>query len=143
MNNLLDLKFGWITHTGDVFSCAEYDHLSEEVLVLAKSIKGFREWYDPEYETIKSIEQDSYDLIEKDEHPEWHCYEMANSDFHSECLTRLYDAGWIRFGSYDTTNYELEGFKHAFTNQADKIQTLKDDAIENNIHLTISIRSPR
>lgn len=141
MNNLFDLKFGWITNTGDVFSCAQYDHLSEEVLVLAKSIKGFREWYDSEYESVKSIEQDCQALLDKDEHPEWHCYEMANDDFRSKCLTRLYEAGWIRFGSYDNTDYELEGFRHAFTNQADKIETLKDEAFLNNKRLNYTIRN--
>lgn len=139
--NLFDLKFGWITHAGDVVHCDKYAHLSEEVLVISESIKGFKRWYDSEYEIIKSAELGSQELIEKDEHPEWHHYEMLNDEFQSECLTKLYEAGWIRFGSYGN-NYELEGFKHAFTNQADKIQTLKDDAIERNIHLTITIRKP-
>jgi hypothetical protein len=141
IKTLFDLKFGWITNKGDIVVCAMYDHFSKEVLKLAnESIKDFDSWYESEYESVKATEQSCQNLIEQGEHPEWHCYEIANDHFHFECLTKLYNAGWIRFGSYDNTNYELEGFKFAFTNQADKIQTFKEDAIENNIHLTITIR---
>lgn len=112
---------GWITPTKEVIECDTYGHI--EVIRDTPSLKRFVPDFDKEWESLERIEQDCQERIDEDEHPEWHIYEMAESDFRADVWKRLMDAGCIRF--YENN---FEGTRDAVANLREFCLSLNDRA---------------
>jgi len=90
--------YGWITPKGEFEECAKFGHFeSPSVLALWES-----EGYD---DKLKGIKEDCENLINDNDHPEWHIYEMAKDDFLSELMDQLYELGYIRVGTQGMDMY--------------------------------------
>ena len=100
-------NFGWITPTKRVIACDPYLHLETFLCddEIRRLLPKAEEWHG---ELVSSYEG-SQDLIAAGEHPEWHCYEMLESDIRSDVYKALLDAGCIRIGSDSSGTPCFEG----------------------------------
>ena len=112
---------GWLTNKGKVIECEVYEHFKADNEI----IQNVWEEYEQE---LKSISDDCNSLDEQGEHPEWHNYEMAESDYQHEALHRLYKLGFLRLGHFGTriavAGYPqwIEQHKYALKKLADKYE---------------------
>ena len=86
---------GWLAPDGEFIECPLYRHyktLASNFKV--KAISGVAEILaDLEY-----MENDCQKARDEGEHPEWHRYEVAESDAQYEIHRKVLDAGFIRVG---------------------------------------------
>lgn len=90
------MKPGWITPTRRVIECRDWEHLTvvaadAELVSLCPDMARL-------LSDLAKIEADCDELSENGEHPEWHNYEMAESEARREIWRKLLDAGCIRIG---------------------------------------------
>lgn len=124
------LIYGWILPSRTVIRCSFYGHLpaiaknDEAMSLLPSSLQNF--WEDLEY-----IESECQALANKGEHPEWHCYEIAESDYRHQVRTALYNAGAVRFGTYKISSSRIMTFEGKGNGLANLKQKCEDFAEEN------------
>ena len=126
--------FGWI-YEGKVFACEKYGHFDSIIKskLCPKKIKDNWEVMEKELDDCR---QDSEDLIEKGEHPEWHVYEIFECNYHGEITRQLYAEGFIRVGideAYRVLGFEGKGF--AFKANYDLLQSIKEEYPDFEYHL--------
>ena len=84
--------YGWLTPRGKFEECTRWGHFeAPSVLALWES-----EGYD---ERLADVEAGCQSDANAGEHPAWHCYDMAQSDFRSDLISQLYGLGFIRVGT--------------------------------------------
>ena len=112
---------GWITNKGKVIECEPYGHFTVDNDII-KSV------WDPYKDELKEISDDCNSMSDIGEHPEWHRYEMSESDFEREALDTLYKKGFLRLGkmanSIVVAGYEkwIEQHKYVLKKLADKYE---------------------
>lgn len=113
----MSLKSGWIIPNGKFIECAYYCHIASvgQHPELESLVPEYSRWLDE----LAMMESEAEDRIAEDEHPSWHCYEMAADDVRYDIRKTLLDAGCLRVGSRGDQVY-LEGKPDATTMQAAK-----------------------
>lgn len=95
---------GWIAPNGEFFKCAQYEHMAS----LAKReefrlVSGVPEIL----ADLAAVEEDCQAAADDGEHPEWHRYEIAQSNASYDIYRKVLDAGFIRVGeSRDSLHFE-------------------------------------
>jgi hypothetical protein len=82
--------------------CGVFEHFSlfKKTPDLMEFFPGYNTWEDIEdYAEFRYEEdyQSFYEQIEPNEHPAWHCF---NESTENNLMKAIYDAGFIRFGTY-------------------------------------------
>lgn len=109
--------FGWFTPGAKFIDTGMYGHLSSEVVNGNPEIKRLIPWYDAEYAELEEDRKETEARSERGEHPEWHSYETAEHEFHAGIVKTLYQAGFLRVGTFrDEVRFEgtAEGIKSLF-----------------------------
>lgn len=84
---------GWVKNNGEFIECERYEHFN----VNDEDLNSLWE----EYKTdIQRALDSCNELAEMDEHPEWHHYEMAQSDGESAAYFDAYCSGYLRVTNY-------------------------------------------
>jgi hypothetical protein len=117
--------YGWIKPNKEFLECDKWDHLQS----IFDDVDTFSVGTIEDMSiTLDRIEDSCRELIEQDEHPEWHRYEMYKWDVEYEARKQLLEAGFIRVGQHKD-RIHFEGSQKAIT---DKMQFLKDFAEDRN-----------
>ena len=95
MKEIKRTGFGWISPNGNSLGCEMFNHLEnifewEESSNIPKIIEASN--------SLNDILNDIDYLIDNDEHPEWHNYEMAKDGYECEVYKELLNHGFIRIG---------------------------------------------
>lgn len=84
--------YGWITPKGEFEETKQWEHKG------CKSIQDL--WDELGYQDrLDGIEESCQSLIDDNEHPEWHRYEMAQDKFEWKVTREAYNRGFIRVGT--------------------------------------------
>ena len=102
---------GWITPKKEMVECGQWAHIDSiwETESLSRYIPNINELkaeVDEAYAGCKALD-------DRDEHGEWHCYEMALDGARWEVVETLYKAGCIRAGKVNG-EVHLEGKPQAY-----------------------------
>lgn len=117
--------FGWLTPKGNFIECSLYEHLA----VIMKNDEARRvDKLAVLQSGLESVEEGCLELIARDEHPEWHCYEMACDDARYEVWKILMNEGFIRLGQ-NGDRIHFEGRPNILKN---RMQACKDFAENRN-----------
>jgi hypothetical protein len=114
---------GWMTPTGNFIECQTYCHFSA-ILKHEELSAALEGWGETKRLELIRIYQGCQDLVNRGEHPEWHCYEMAEDDIKYEARIKLLRKGFLRVGTKGNTLY-FEGKSHGIKKL---FQTAKDFA---------------
>jgi len=111
---------GWITNNSKVIECNTYDHFKVDDPIITKL------WEDKQKE-LDEIHEDCSNLSADGEHPEWHVYEIAESNAQYETYRELYARGFVRLAPINRyelaaqgTSKALEAHKYVLKELADK-----------------------
>lgn len=130
---------GWINSKGVVIETKPYQHLKDVDEVLSNIWKPLQEEIDEAYRC-------SEELSEAGEHPEWHRYEIAESDCQARAYDEAYALGYLRISPYLRTSEQpmiaveglqkwIETHKYVLKELADKhgcrIKTYIHEPIKN------------
>ena len=85
--------FGWLTPRNQFIECGMWAHLS--VILQNDEARSITDLVEIESH-LEYVEEGCQELIDQDEHPEWHTYEMACSDAAHDMVKILYDHQFIR-----------------------------------------------
>lgn len=132
--------FGWLTPMNKVVGVRYYRHVGE---IMDHAEVPFKHWVEQQREELDDIRKMSEGLIAQDEHPEWHCYEMAESDFMGQAYTKLLDAGFIRLG-VNQQHICAEGNPVFLQAKMQKLKSLVNDyneTTQNDLHLKVEPRN--
>jgi hypothetical protein len=88
--------FGWITPKGEFVEVDMYEH----IIVIARH-KEAPVKVQIMVSDLDACEAESLALIERGEHPEWHCYEMMQDRLKPDMYRLLLNEGFIRVGKKD------------------------------------------
>src|SRR6185369_5536854 len=95
--------YGWLAPSGNFLKTEMYAHAA--AIGEHAELKALIPDYDSEIASLNDIRESCEERIEKDEHPEWHCYEMASSDVNYKIVCALKEAGCLRVGSTGNRMY--------------------------------------
>jgi hypothetical protein len=85
---------GWITPYGKVIETKPYEHFGEfNDQVLKDLWLPYKEEIDSAYDCVQ-------ENIEADEHPEWHIYEICESDCITKAYEDAYKLGYLRLSPW-------------------------------------------
>ncbi len=114
--------FGWLTPTGILIPCELYKH--KDVLLDNEEIMNKFPWIKDELENLDSIAESSNRMIEQGEHPEWHCWEIANDSLSYDIYTALIKEGYIRLGKTFDNDIEAEGHSNFISDRMQYLNTI-------------------
>ena len=85
---------GWITNKGKVIECKPFNHFCVQDETLLNI-------WDERQEEVREIEEICNARMEAGEHPEWHVYEIAESDCTAQAYSDAYDLGYLRLSPWN------------------------------------------
>lgn len=91
---------GWYLPTGKFVECPLYKHFS---MTTISELREYTNSFDALQEELDGIRKSCDWLYENGDHPEWHCYEIAENQMQWQLSKELYNNGCIRVGERSGT----------------------------------------
>ena len=113
--------FGWLSPTGRFIPCRPWMHMEvaeeDEEIRKIPEIANF-------FEKLEVIARNANEMIDREEPPEWHIYEMTKDGMRENLQRELLKHKYVRVGEHQDTLH-FEAFPNVIKS---RIQELKDFA---------------
>ncbi len=92
--------FGWISPKKQFFPCKDYEHAK----CAFENFSEVNEMFSGIFDDLAYTQEQCQQMSDEGEHPEWHRYEIALSDFDCNLVEFMYRRGYIRVGTIYNNN---------------------------------------
>jgi hypothetical protein len=141
IKNIMDKTAGWITRQAEFIPCGWHEHTKSEIIKQLNLDNDVLLWYEKQKEDLEEGYKSKLEWAKREGNcnAEWHTYEIANDNFRYELVEKIYESGLIRVGFFKN-EIHLECTTYAYINLKDYMETLKEEALLENIHFEVEFR---